>query len=695
MTTSTETTTLTTFADAERVLAQRLPGYVERPQQQLLAERIERILYADPNDPRTRDIPRHGLFQAGTGTGKSLAYLIPAILSGKRVVIATATKALQEQIVRTDVPLLAEHLGTDFTWAVLKGKSNYACWERVSSAKPEDIPAIAEITAELEAEGFSGDREHFDRTFTDREWMQLSSTTDECLGRDKCPFFGQCKAEIAKAEARDAQLVIVNTALLMMDLHIRQISAGDASILGKVDAVILDEAHELDEIARSSLSLNIRPGGITHLIREADKLARANAQDNIPDITQRLQDAMIGLWVVLEEKYAANGARITQNDIRLRIEAWLPLIHCVQDLRDAVRAMEIVRGGTYGETYRDRVVRRCESLYATLRNYMLTEDRDLARWLEMPRQQPGRRVQGPQLILKGSPVDVAPFLRQMLWEEYPAVLTSATLSVGRDFSYLKDTLGLDRGDVDLLDVGTPFDYATQARTFIPAPDAPSPKTGRAWNSWAQLTMVNLIDASHGGALLLFTSRTAMDQAFNNMAPTLRAKGLTVFKQGDFPNRELARQFAEDTDSVLFALKSFMTGVDFRGDTCRLVVIDKLPFPVPTDVLFQARADEMDRKANRSVSFQRLSIPMMSLTLIQAYGRLIRSVEDYGVVAILDSRLNAGWAKTIVNSLPPAPRVSTTHEIREFFKTHREMQARQMTERAVEQYGEALDELAES
>lgn len=643
-----------TFADAERVLAERLPGYTERPQQQRLAAAVEETLATGG----------HLLGQAGCGVGKSLASLIPAILSGKRIIVATATKALQTQYIETDIPFLQEHLGVDFTWAILKGKSNYGCHSKIADVKNDEIDGLTEIIRQMGVEGFTGDREDFDQIFTDLEWAKISSTSEECIGKKKCPFFTTCKAEEAKTHALDAQLVVVNTALLMTDLHVRKVSNDRASILGEFDAVIIDEAHELDEIARSSLSLTVHPGGIARLIGEAERLARAN--DATVPAAQTLRQATERLWEDLDRRFATDP-RLNEAQIVSKRELWVPVVTATRELRDQVRNLSLKRGGTYGESYRARVHRRCASLTEKLTDLALAEDSEMARWLEKPQQRSGRRGQAG-VVLKGSPVDIAPFLREQLWQRCPVVMISATLSTGRDFSYVIDTFGLRGEDVTTVDVGTPFDYATQARTFIPAADAPSPKAGRAWNGWAQVTMASLINAAGGGALLLFTSRAAMQDAYTALAPVLEARGLTALMQGDHPNRQLAQRFAEDTDSVLFALKSFMTGVDFRGRTCRLVIIDKLPFPVPSDPVFQARADAVDEAAGKSVSFQRLSIPMMSLTLIQAYGRLIRSVDDHGVVAILDSRLNAPWAKKILGALPPAPVVKTTRQVTEFYKT---------------------------
>lgn len=651
-----------TFAEAEAQLAQTLPGYTERPQQQRLAARIEQV-FADPTEPRTL------LGEAGCGTGKSIASVVPAVLARKvdeetgkivpqRIIIATATKALQEQYAGKDLPFLQANLGVPFAWALLKGRSNYVCVSKLAEATTADLPNIERIREELDTEDHSGDFEHLENQVPEDKKYLLSMSSAECPGKTECPFGKICFAERAKEIAKESQVVITNTAMLMTELKIREISDGKVQMLGEYDGVIIDEAHEVPEIAASALADQFRQRGIENLVTRAQNFLGEQDGRDVTELADELKGSIEAIWSHLARLADGEQVELKMDELAAHVEPYIELVEGLRALEQIVSDTQIKTGHPVHETAKQRrLARAINSMVQKLTEFLTSEG--LVRWAETETIGKGRNRRSIT-VLKYSPIEVGPFLNEMLWSRTPAALISATLSVGGDFGYISETLGLHTPET--LNVGTPFDYTTQARLFVPAKGNPDPSRQRSeWLSFAQNTTRDLVRASGGGALLLYTSRKAMRDAYEMLRDTLELAGYTVLMQGEHgTNKEIAKRFSEDTHSVLFALKSFFTGVDFAGETCRLVVIDKLPFPVPSDILFAARAAKVDRQYGDWASFNRLSIPMMSLTLVQGFGRLIRSVSDRGVVAILDPRLTSkGYGKKILAALPPAP---VTHDV---------------------------------
>jgi ATP-dependent DNA helicase DinG len=654
-----------TFADAEEALAASLPGYQARRTQQQLAAQIESAI-ADGSIL---------LAEAGTGTGKSLAALIPAILSGKRTVVATATKALQTQYATKDLPFLAEHLGIDFRWAVIKGRSNYPCAQKIAdlnhptATQERVLGRVAEIEAGADPNAFA-DRDELPRV-TDSEWSQMSMSAGECPGAKDCPFAvkGLCFAQRAKAKAAAADIVITNLAYLAIDMMLR--SQGPVDLLGQFRQLVIDEGHNLDSSVTSALSDRIALGTFQRLAGDAMSWLVENGGD-----MQAAQGAGFAgqqLWDDLDAAFRA-WKRIREQ--RREDAAQMPVTFKVRaELLDRFAGV----GESLGRLYRElqatepasdnaerrqmRLVRRVSTLAARIHAIATDEDDVTVRWAE---------AEDGRLFLCSAPVSPAPFLRENLWGQVPTVLMSATLATGRqrdgrgDFSYMTSLLGLDAApaEVRTFETGTPFDYRRQAVLYVPDRDKPIPsgQTATAWKGFAQTAMRHLIDASGGGSLLLFTSRSAMEDAWSRLRGDLEMQGLEVLKQGDAPTHELVTRFKDDGNAVLFALRTFFEGIDIPGDALRLVVIDKLPFPVPSDLQFAARCEAVNKRAGRDVSFQKLSLPMMTLPLVQAFGRLLRTTTDRGLVAILDPRLTGkGYGTTILNSLPPA---KTTTDLRE-------------------------------
>lgn len=640
--------TAKTFAEAETVLASALPGYESRPQQQALAAAVEGVLANGGQ----------GLFEAGCGTGKSLGAMIPAILSGKRTIVATATIALMEQYANKDVPFLQENLGVPFNWALLKGRSNYFCVAKAIAADRSKLPFdLTAMEAELAANPeHSGDREHFTTPVTKDQFSYVASTAAECPGKSECPFAVECYSERAKAIAADADVVITNTAMLMTDLKVRKATDGYGSLLGTYEALIIDEAHELEDIATSALAEEIRPNGIEKLVTEVSNFA-ANQERGFSSIGQDVLDATDAAW-----KSLPTDQKLTLGWFSRNGEPFTVLFEALREFASEVSAITVT--DKKSEARRSILTRRAYNLVTKISDAILSDDEVLVRWVEEETTK-GRNAKVVK-VLNTAPVHVGAFLQETVWETTSAALISATLSVGGSFDYLTDRLGLEAPQT--LNVGTPFDYSTQAMLFVPQKEMPSPKDRSAWLTYSANTTLDLIRKSGGGALLLFTSRQSMNNAYEMLSDTLRGMGFTPIRQGgeDGTNKEIARKFQEDEHSVLFAVKSFFTGVDFAGDTCRLVVIDKLPFPVPTEPVYAARCEQIER--NGGSDFSQLTIPAMTLTLVQGYGRLIRTKSDRGVVAILDSRLTGtGYGRKIVGSLPDSPVTTSLDKVQSFYE----------------------------
>jgi ATP-dependent DNA helicase DinG len=620
-----------TFDEAETVLSEALPGYEARPQQQDLARAVETAIADEV----------HLLAEAGTGTGKSLGYLIPAILSGKRVVVSTATKALQEQLGEKDLPFLQEHLGVDFTWAILKGRSNYFCVAAGQETDPAEVPLLEQVLAKVEDPEWDGLPENLGIDVEALAWSKLTSSSDDCPGRKTCPFGDVCYAERAKDRAADADVVVVNHALLMTDLAVRAATDGYVAMLGEYDVVIFDEAHEIEEYASNVFGNRLTEIGLRNLIVEAKQFAeRVGATSGSVNDAPAL-GALATLWETLKE------GRIRPETVREHEDAWVGAANAFHDLwEEFARVAPYVGDDKKLKARYARIERRLSTTAARLVDIVTVDWAAMVRWVEVERSKRGREF----LVVKTAPIDLAPILRENLFGVVPTILVSATLSVGNEFGYIAGRLGVDT--YRSLDVGTPFDYETQARLYVPGRNWPDPgKERTAWESYAIEAMHDMVTQAGGGALLLFTSNAAMRKAHRALESRLP---FDCLMQGTKANRKLAEEFTSDPNSVLFATRSFFTGVDFQGDTCRLVIIDKLPFPVPSDPIVEARCENI--KARGGNDFQEYTIPVMVLTLKQGVGRLIRHRNDRGVMAILDPRLTTkGYGTKILQALPEATR----------------------------------------
>lgn len=604
----------------------------ERPGQIQMAEAVATAMESG----------QHLLVQAGTGTGKSLGYLVPALLHKDRVVIATATLALQHQLVERDIPALVEAASevvhTDATYAVLKGRSNYACLHRVREGVPDDQGALVELPAgslggevvklrewiEEEAkDGGTGERDSAPR-HTDPIWRQVSVSARECVGATKCPYGTECFAERAKDKAARSQLVVTNHSLLAID------AIEGIPMIPEYDVVVIDEAHELTARVTQAATDELSPSDVERTARRAMRHVEGNEAEDLADAADRLRDA-VG---------SAPGGRL--ETVPQEIADALELV------RDAARALlsgfpkaapgaEVDAGLTQAKGW-------TQELFGTAERMAAASEHDVL-WISEREARHG----GNRLCV--APLNVAAQVRDKLLTDKTVVLTSATLMLGGDFSVVAGSVGLGREDEGTswqgIDVGSPFDYAQQAILYV-AKHLPQP--GRDGLQKAQLDeIVDLVDAADGRTLGLFSSRRAAEAAAEEVRA--RLPHLTILCQGDAQLPELARQFVGDPHTCLFGTLSLWQGLDVPGETCQLVLIDRVPFPRPDDPLMSARATAADKAGGNG--FMAVSATHAALLLAQGTGRLIRTTTDRGVVAILDPRLvTARYGSFLRASLPP-------------------------------------------
>ncbi len=703
-----------TFMAAQENLAKVFPGYQRRPPQEQMAAFVE-SLFADGSD----DKPVQGFAQAGTGTGKSYAHMIPATLAAvhenKRTIVAATTITLLDQLVR-DARTITEHIAPEAKIEVLKGRSRYVCLSNLSLANPGDVANLEALRAEValrpvstDSEGVekeepehTGDRSDLATPVSNQEWPLVSTTSDDCL-KSKCAFHLECFAERAKKRADLADVVLTSTTTLVLDAAMRrqaQETFPNASgpLLGDYDALIIDEAHAAPEVARDMLGFDLRQGGLhsygeqvtsyvsLHTGRgeetgeDADKTAASfaasmKAVEECEKLAARLDGHSEALALIFnqtfenpDEKLRADNVDVDTVFVTDHIDLLMDMYQAVESLHKHAKNTEPRRGDKDKQkTRHEKLLREGENFLDKVRGVMLAADDGNVCWAERYKT---KGAQPWQICAR--PIDIAPFMAQEFWEKVPAsVLVSATLATGGDdFTYISNTLGIR--EPRTLNVGTPFDYPNQAMVYVAPQEAPLPqgKEREEWTTWSQAATLELVREAGGGALLLFTARKDMVAAYEALGPRLRADGHTVLLQGgDESNKELARRFMEDVDSVLFGTESFMTGADFPGEACRLVVLSKFPFPALRPVL-KARASKIDKERGEGKSFSLLSLPLMEMLLHQVFGRLIRTKECYGVVAILDargSRQRPFYGRRVIAGLPPAPATTSMDDVRTFYK----------------------------
>jgi ATP-dependent DNA helicase DinG len=624
-------------------LARLLPGFRPRQSQLQLAERVAEALAER----------RWLVAEAGTGTGKTFAYLVPALLSGKRVIVSTGTRTLQDQLFHRDLPLLNKALGRGVSIALLKGRANYLCRERLLRM-PQELPlsgtadSLTQLLHQWAGQTLEGDLAELAQLPDGHPLRErVTSTRDSCTA-NRCAEFSRCHVFAARRRANEAEIVVVNHHLLLADLALKEEGYGD--ILPTADAIILDEAHQLPELAAQFFGVNFSSRAVDSLLEDLpDLLLQSGFELAHLATTEKVVRDCLRQCVQEASRAMGPGGRSGWDDNCAPLDAAaVALVNALSGLSDALRALE------GGDLLLQAAVRATE-LSGDLDAVAQSSTSDGARLLAQT-----SRGFTCQLV----PFNVGPKLRAILESRPMAwVFTSATLAVGKDFSHFAERMGLaDR--YDSICIESPFDYARQALLYLPT-DMPDPAsvdyTDQVIRHAAQLIAV-----SGGGAFVLFTSHRALAQAARLLRLQWSAGGLSyqLLVQGESPREQLLRDFRQGSRAVLLGTASFWEGVDVKGSALRLVIIDRLPFNSPDDPVTKARVQHS--RSNGGNPFSEFQLPEAALALKQGVGRLIRSEDDEGVVVICDPRLTSkGYGKTLLAALPPMRRTRERGEASDF------------------------------
>jgi ATP-dependent DNA helicase DinG len=625
-------------------LARSLPDYAHRPEQALMAKAVGAAL------ARLEPL----IVEAGTGTGKTFAYLVPALLSGRSVIISTGTRTLQDQLFRRDVPMLAKALGLPAKLALLKGRTNYLCRHRLELATqqgallgPErNVARLLARVSRWAATTKSGDlAELTDLPEQSPIWPSITSTRENCLGQE-CPQFSRCHVNEARRNAQAADIVVVNHHLLLADLSLKDEGFGD--LLPGAEAVILDEAHQVPDIAAQFF-------GQAWSVRQVQVLMR--------DITAELAAAAIRAPSLVEAVLAVDGH---VDGLRFALQRgagrydWADLperfLDALPEIETALSELATQLEGLGGGAGTANCARRAAHLANALAQMSELPDESGLRWVE---------VGASGMTLQYTPFEIAERLREYV-ESRPCawIFTSATLAIGDDFSHFAARIGL--GEARTLRIGSPFDYAEQARLYLP-PRMPDPQDPAFADRFIE-ACAPLIETCGGRAFLLYTSYRGLAEGVRALKARFPAPPFPVLVQGEAPREALLSRFRELGNAVLLATGSFWEGVDVKGDALSIVAIDKLPFAAPDDPLLKARLEGIRRRGGNP--FFEYQLPQAVLALKQGVGRLIRDFDDFGVIVIGDPRIKTkAYGRVFLDSMPPSPVVTEVQVAADFLVSH--------------------------
>ena len=628
-------------SDALEIATSALPHSESRPGQKEMAHAVEEALHEG----------KHLIVQAGTGTGKTIAYLVPAIVAGKRTVVTTATKALQDQLAHKDLPFLVQHLSEyvnrDITFAVLKGRSNYVCRQRLAELNGEtekknrktDSPTLLEVDemsqsvrreidliSEWTKTTKSGDMADISWSPSDRALRAVSVGSDECPGARRCPVGGTCFSELARFKASEADIVVVNTHLY--GLHV----ASGGQLLPEHEVLIVDEAHGLEDIMSDTVGVSIHAGNFNFF---AGVVKRIIADPKV------ISD-IVNIGTMLDEVLSPIHNQRISAPLPLEVTAVL-----AEGRRIVARILDILRTIETKDDDSNQRKLRAQTLATRLADTIdvaLKTDDTYVPYIS-------GTVDHPKLDI--APLDVGPVLDAGVWQKTTAILTSATVP-----SKMADRIGLPVSKTQLCNVESPFDYQSNAVLYcskhLPNPNNPE------FTKLMHEELFHLISAAGGRTLALFTSYRALDAAVEAMRKRLPN---TILSQREYQKNQLVKLFSEDESSCLFATSGFFQGIDIPGRTLSLVTLDRIPFPRPDDPLLSARRDAIGDRA-----FREIDLPRAATLLAQATGRLIRNATDRGVVAVFDPRLgNAGYRRDILGSMPPMRKSVDRQEVEEFLR----------------------------
>jgi Rad3-related DNA helicase len=629
-------------------LSRSLPGYQERSAQIEMAQLVEFAIQAE----------KHALLEAATGTGKSLSYLIPLIRSGKKGIVSTANKALQEQLFYKDVPFCQEYI-QPFDAVLLKGKNNYLCLQRFEIEKHEGVQVYVQdeiydrIDQSVNNPAWGGDFETLPFNVPYEVRQRINVDENECARR-KCPAYHECYYYQLREKAQHAQVIITNHDTLLLAVQT------GSRLLPSHDVTIIDEAHTLETVATKQLAVQIRASQIYALLRlqRIKNYTAERTREQCREQTEKLFESLEGYFPHRGKDRIALTAMI---------KAGITLARTIEKLSNQLTANKPQSlDAEEGELYK-RTISRTDNLAQHVYTVFAVEDTHFVHYLER---------KNDQISACMSPLDIAPALRDSLFTNKTVICTSATLSTpghdGPNFDYFREQTGMDDPDTIAQILPLVFDYKKQAMLYIPN-DLPDPAFGKTeqamrYEQAIAMRMQQLVQASRGRAFLLFASRHMLEVVAERLTPEL--SDYAIFKQGDMPTSELLKQFRTSPKAILLGLKTFWEGVDVQGEALSLVVIDRLPFPPVDDPTVKAKLDYIDGQGHNS--FGSYSLPAITIAIKQAVGRLIRSSEDEGVMAILDTRLHTkGYGRQILGCLPPSKRSTEIQHVRYFFSEIRD------------------------
>jgi ATP-dependent DNA helicase DinG len=631
-------TKLTEFFGEQSPLKDLLPGFTPRAGQGWMAEAVAEAI-------ANRD---KLVVEAGTGTGKTFAYLIPALMSGRKTIISTGTKALQDQLYHRDLPLVGKAMGRPVTTALLKGRANYLCPQRLDQVT-DPAPALLEDLNEVREWRYrttSGDKAELIEVPEDSPiWPLVTSTADNCLGQ-KCPEYSKCHVVRARKAAQEADLVVVNHHLLLADLAMKE--EGFVEFLPGAEAIILDEAHQIPDLAVQFFGVSLSSRELERLVDEARAGTLPYSQPELNRRIDALQTAIRNLRADAPRQEGRYELSEVMTELREPLDY---LSHAIRDVQAALA--ELGDASIELEKIHEQLVGIAGRLA------ILTSDDswDGLRWLEIhPRS----------LRLHLTPLDVSAKLNGLIDNGFQSwIFTSATLAVGEDFSHFGSRMGL--AGVAGLIFPSPFSLEQNGLIYLP-PDLPQPSDPSHTDAMLE-AVTPLLDFTSGGMFCLFTSHRALNKAkkwFKANKSVL--SGRTLLAQGDAPRDDLLRRFRQIGDAVLLGTGSFWEGVDVRGPALSIVAIDKLPFASPADPLMMARLEYLRRQGANG--FMEHQLPLAALSLKQGAGRLLRDHTDYGVVVLCDPRITGKhYGKVFLECLEPMPSTSALNEVSSFLAAH--------------------------
>ncbi|MCW8977027.1 MAG: ATP-dependent DNA helicase [Sedimenticola sp.] len=627
----------------EGLLASCVDGFTYRPQQEAMAETVLKAM----------EEGEVLISEAGTGTGKTFAYLVPALLSAQKVIISTGTKNLQDQLFHRDLPRIKEALAVPVDVALLKGRANYLCTHRMEMTLLEGRLNSRELVDQLmqvqrwAGRTRSGDvAELSDIPEDARIWPLVTSTTENCLGQE-CGAYSTCHLVEARRRAQEADLVVINHHLLCADFALKE--GGFGELLPSADCFIVDEAHQLPEVAGNFFGSGLSGRQLLDLCRDIDTEYQREAGDlkAIPEQSARLSKAVRDLRLL----FGLDLRRGSWSEIAAEPMVIKGLNHVDESLQEMATLLATIQGRGKGL---DSCLTRCKSIRACL-NELLAEDESQGgyiRWFETYRQ---------SFRLNRTPLDISGlFKEQMVSHPGSWIFTSATLAVGNNFGHFQRQLGLDSARTACWD--SPFDYQRQALWFVPK-GMPQPRESH-YNQSVLDIVVPVLEASQGRAFILFTSHRALREAAESLESRI---DYPLLVQGSMPKGELLARFRKLGNAVLLGTASFWEGVDVRGEALSCVIIDKLPFASPGDPVLQARIDALRKQGGNP--FMEFQVPQAAIALKQGAGRLIRDESDRGVLVICDPRLlKKGYGQVFLDSMPSMARTRDLKDVVQFFQS---------------------------